>query len=211
MQIGIYLSSVLGGACLYFAFMAMVVNGWWWLAPVAMIVASPVTMAVLRVMYEQPFKLTRDFINPFVMSWAFVVGDFLLLPLVLLLAVRGWGGYHAHLAGSVTFLIVSLVLGYIAAAGFTLVDGQRYVEAGVPTARFSPTKVWHDWAVVPGVVAALVWTLLPQIKEDSPIETFLAMFILLGFMVLIIVDEDHPVDPRRQHPAWNVDSFEPMP
>lgn len=208
MQIGIYLMSLMGAAFFYFVLTAVAVNAWWWLAPFMMLIASPVAMAILRVMYEAPFKLTRDFVNPLVMSRAFVFGDFVLLPLVLLFAVRGWSGYHSHLAGSMWFLFGCLAFGYAAAAGFALIDGQRYINAGVPTARFSPTKVWHDWAVMPGVVAAFVWTLLPQIKEDSPVETYIALMGLLWFVVLVMIDNDRPVDPRRQHPAWDVSTFE---
>lgn len=208
MQIGFYLGSLIGASAFFFVVTSMITEGLWWLPPAAMVIMSPAAMAFLRVWYEEPFKLTRDFVDPLVMSRAFVFGDFVFLPLVLLFAARGWSEYHSFLVDSTGFLFACLAFGYMAAAAFVLVDGPRYVKAGVPSARFSPTKVWHDWAVMPGVVAILVWVLLPQIKQDSPIETMVAVLFLLCFGLLVIMDAKSPVNPRGQHPAWDVANFE---
>lgn len=211
MQIGFYLGSLMGAAAFFFVVTSVTMEGLWWLPPLAMVIMSPAAMAFLRVWYEEPFKLTRDFVNPLVMSRAFVYGDFVLLPLALLFAARGWDEYHAHLADSTLFQFGYLALGYLAAVAFALVDGPRYVKAGVSSARFSPTKVWHDWAVMPSVVAVIVWMLMSQIKPNVLVETLVAALFLLCFGLLVVMDAKSPVDPRRQHPAWDVANFEAVP
>lgn len=187
---------------------AAVTEGWWWILFPAVLLMSPASMAGLRVYYEQPFKLTRDFVNPRVMSWAFVLGDFVLLPLSLTLAAVGWGQAHSDLVGSETFLFACLGFGYGLAIGFPQGGTKRYRNAWFPTTRLSPSKVWHDWAFRPGVIALFVWVLVPQLSGEGTVALIASLFPLAVFMAAVSYDSTNPPNPRKQYPEWDPLNFQ---
>ena len=183
-------------------------HGWWQVLPVGMLLISPVAMAVLRYSYEDPFSL-NGFLKPSVMSRAFVVGDILLLPAALGFAGRGWQVVPGDGWGySLWFALVAFAAGISSAVVFRRFDGPRYMDAGVPTALLSPTKMWHDLVVMPVVIALFVWLLAPQLFGAWSSDAFMALTFLVGFGVLVVADALNPPDPAGQHPAWDAKYFQ---
>ena len=182
-------------------------SGRGWFLAFGMVVVSPVAMSVLRYCYEFPFDLS-GFFKPSVMSWGFVVGDTVVLPLALWFATRGHGNIPSASWGyDIRFAAASIVTGLAVVAGFRKIDGERYVQAGVPTALYSPTKVWHDIVVMSVVVTLFVWLLVPQIMGTWSDETAVAITMLTAFGALIVVDGLRPPDPAKQHPNWDTRRF----
>lgn len=173
-----------------------------------MVLLSPVAMLVLRVFAEDWFD--RSFFNPRVMSLSFVFGDLVLLPICLFMAGSGWNelpdsGWHR----TWWFASGCWSVGLLAACAFRTVDGSRYVTAGVESALISPTKVWHDWVVIPVVTAALLWLLVPQAFIGGSTFTRPAVVFLVMFFIAVAIDNFIiKPDPARQHPEWDGDRFQ---
>ncbi len=196
----------IGGVVVFFLLgLVLVATGddWWMLIIPCAWLFSPGVMALLRLCYEKPFGSSWDFMNPNVMSWSFVLGDFLCLPFAAYFAGFGLKESLPKVAGSPIFIAICLMVGYAVAAIFVMLDGRRYIKADVPSARFSPSKVWHDWAVVPGWTSLLVWLIYPQLGSVSP----WVLFNLTLFGIFVVLDLLMPVDPRKQHPEWNPAKF----
>lgn len=187
--------------------MHAVTSGYGSTLAIGMVVISPVVMSVLRYCYEFPFDLA-GFFKPSIMSWGFVVGDTLVLPLAVWFAVRGYENVPASSWGhSLWFAATSIVAGLVVIVGFRKVDGGRYVQAGVPMALYSPTKVWHDIVVMAVVVTLFVWLLVPQVVGAWSDEMAVAIAMLAAFGALIVIDGLNPPDPTKQHPAWDTRRF----
>jgi len=178
-----------------------------WLIP-GMIFFSPVVMLVIRVMCEDWFDWS--FFNPQVMSFGFVVGDTILLPITLFTAGSGWQdlpttGWHR----SEWFVLACAAIGVLASVVFRrFIDGPRYVQAGVASALISPSKWWHDRAVMIVVTALLAWLLIPLWVIGGSDFTRPAFVFLALFGAAIIIDAIIKPDPTRQHPKWDPVRFD---
>lgn len=181
-------------------------SGWWGLLFPGMLVISPVMMALLRIGFEGP--LDRSFFNPRVMSWAFVVGDFMILPLALWFAGRGRHDVSVSAMSSLISMLICAGIGVFAMLVFRKVDGNRYRSAGWASSLSSPTKVWHDCVVMPVVVALLLWMLIPQFIWGGSGDTVLSIVFLAIFGFLVGADAWEAPDPRLQHPKWDTVRFE---
>jgi hypothetical protein len=198
-----YVANGLAALLLFVAGIVAVRNGHEELLFPGMIVLSPVAMLLLRWWYED--GLDRSFFNPLVMSWGFILGDTVILPVVLLFGGLGWqdlpNGWRQ--SASLWFAAACALIGLAVAVVFRLVDGRRYVDAGVPTALLSPTKVWHDWVVMPVTVAGLCWLLIPQVYFGGSTFTRPA-FVFMGlFGLTLLLDAITKPDPAAQHPQWD--------
>lgn len=185
-----------------------VMLGWWWLMLPAALLLSPGVMALLRAIFERPFGMA-GFTNPKVMSYAFVVGDFALLPLALGFATFGWSslptdGWHYNMQ----FFWIAYACGVLGAVVFAVIDGKRYTLGGVPTARQSPTKVWHDWMVMPSLIALFVWLLAPQLATLWADAAVVSLVCLASFVAIVTYDATMPPVPALQHPEWDSQEFE---
>lgn len=185
-----------------------VMLGWWWLMLPAALVLSPGIMALLRVVFERPFGLT-GFTNPRVMSYSYVVGGFVLLPLALSFAAFGWTsistvGWHYNMR----FFWTAFACGVLVAVVIFMIDGRRYKLGSVPTARRSPTKVWHDWAVTPSLAALFVWLLAPQLASEWTDAVVVSLMCLASFAAIVAYDAVVPPIPALQHPVWDSQEFE---
>ncbi len=206
MQAGLYLLALMAAAVLFFWGVLAVLEGWVWVLPLAVWVVLPLSMAILRMSWEAPFRVTRDFITPSVMSSAIVIGGFVFLPFALFLAGMGWRDSHGAMAGSPEFFFGSLAFGYVVALCFAVLGNTRYIEAGIPTARFGPAKVWRDWAATPGLTALFTWVLLPQAGSENVLTTGAFVFVLL-FGLLVVFGLRFPVVLWRRDPEWDVQKF----
>ena len=203
-----YMATGMAAVMIYAVGIGVVINGTPGLLFLGMVVFSPVAMGLLRWIYEDWFD--RSFFNPHVMSFGFVIGDTLLLPTALVMAGWGWQdlpatGWHR----SVWFVLACAAIGVLAATVFRyVIDGPRYAEACVASALLSPTKVWHDWAVMPVVVAGFTWLLVPLWAMGGSSFTRPALVFLALFGAALIIDAIVKPDPTRQHPRWDPVRFD---
>lgn len=203
-----YVGFALCGVACYLSGVAMVATGWWGLLFPGMLVLSPMMMSALRYGFEGPLDL--DFIDPRIMSWAFVVGDGVVLPFMLWFAGRGWQAVEISDAEVLWSTLLCAVAGLVAMVVFRRVDGDRYRKADWASSLKSPTKVWHDCVVMPVVVALTLWLLVPQFIVNGTADTVFAVVCLLVFAALVGVDIVDEPDPRKQHYRWDATSFTPV-
>lgn len=105
-------------------------------------------------------------------------------------------------------MLVAALIGVVAAIGFRKIDGKRYINAGVPEALLSPTKLWHDWVVMPVVTAWLIWLVVPQLFMGSSGFPMVTVMFLALFGGLLVIDAALKPDPVYQHPRWDPVRFE---
>lgn len=96
-QSNMYAAIVFAVIAAYLAGLLVVLQGNGGLLLIGMVLLSPVAMAVLRWWWEDRFD--RSFFNPHVMSFGFVLGDTVVLPIALTTAQFGWAelpatGWH---------------------------------------------------------------------------------------------------------------------
>ncbi len=211
-----YLLFYVAAVSLFLAGVAATEHGLWALLQPGMLVVSPVMMVLLRRIFEGAVQ--RSFFEPKTMSWSFVVGDFIVLPSVFWFAGRGWQGITLTDGENGMMKVVAIVVGILAIVGFRSLDGARYRAVGWESALKSPTKVWHDFVVMPVVVALLFWLLVPQVvlqltdgdRIDGPGNMAIALLLLAGFVVLVAMDGMNQPDPTRQHYRWDPKRFKPI-
>lgn len=183
---------------------------------VGMFIISPVMMTALRESFEGPVR--PSFFNPKVMSFGFVFGDFVILPIGFWFAARGWQSLTLTSAEFTTATALSAGTGVATMIGFMMFDGARYRKAGWGASLLSPTKSWHDMVVMPVVSALTVWLMVPQIvavvsfngRHGSPESLLYATLSFGVFMALCGQDMRTPPDPRHQHYRWNPKKFRPI-
>jgi hypothetical protein len=218
------LTDIGAGVALGLAFVAVRTDNSDWLMP-GMIFFSPVVMLVARVMCEDWFD--RSFFNPRVMSFGFIVGDTVLLPIALFMAGTGWQdlpstGWHR----SEWFALNCIAIGVLSSELFCrFIDGPRYVQADVASkpispsswwhdraevasALISPTKWWHDRAVMTVVTTMFAWLLIPLWVIGGSDFTRPAFVFLALFGGTLIIDTIIKPDPARQHPKWDPVRFD---
>lgn len=203
----LYVMIAASAVIFYLCGIVAALSGWWLLLALGMLLISPVMMALLRVGFEGP--VDRPFVDPHDMSWAFVAGDGVLLPLALMFAAHGWLKVDLTAHELLLATLIYPVVGIGVAVGFRSFDGARYRSVGWASALVSPTKLWHDFVVVPVVVSLMMWLLVPQLLTGPTGDTYLTVIVLVSFIGLVAVDGVNPPDPRRQHTRWDPRRFEP--
>lgn len=200
------LSAILAYAC---CVIVVMIGGLpYWLLPLGMLVLSPVSIAVLRWMCEQ--RSLKGFLRPSVMSMTFVLGDVIVLPLLLLYAGYGReqlppGGFY----NTMLFCVLAGLAGGCVSIILRVIDGRRYVAAGMPTALHSPTKVWHSLAVVPAVTASSIWLLIPLAVNWSMLSVapILLLMVCIGLCLRDVRRRSHL---QTQHPEWDWKRFQTL-
>lgn len=201
----LYQASCLAAVSLFIGGIVAVRTGHEQLLLPGMVVLSPVATLLLRWLYED--RLEWSFFNPMVTSWKFVLGDAVMLPITLLLAASGWQELPAGWYQSSWFAVMCGMIGLTVAVGLRRLDSRRYIDADVPSALISPTKVWHDLVVMPVAVGLLSWLLIPQFFGASGFTR--PAFVFLGmFGCAVLLDAITKPDPAGQHPQWDPIRFE---
>ncbi len=176
---------------------------------IGLFVLSPVMMALVRLCVERNRKVAAMF-DLETQAWGFVIGDTLVLTLVAIALTRGWQsvGPTSPYQGWDWFW-VAYAGGLVVSAGFRyMLDRPRYEKFDAMRQFYSPTKLWHDFAVFPAVVGLMIWAWVPQLDVWN-FHTSIALIMLVLFMALNGRDAYRKVDPKGQHPAWNPREFEP--
>lgn len=203
-----YVGFALSAVAFYLSGAALVDTGMWGLLFPGMLLLSPIMMALLRFGFEGPLGLR--FFDPHAMSWAFVIGDCIVLPFMLWFAGRGWQAVDISDAQVLWSTLLCALAGLVAMIVFRKIDGDRYHRVDWSSSLKSPTKVWHDCVVLPVVVALTLWLLVPQFVMNVTADTVFAVVCLGVFAALVGIDFVYEPDPRKQHYRWDAARFEPV-
>lgn len=175
----------------------------------AVVVFSPVMMLVWRLVeLKGNVKRALGMFDPGRQSWAFMFGDTFLLSYALLVLTRGWQSMPAESwFHSVEWAIWALWTGFGLSLVFVWFDRKRYIGAGVESALYSPTKLWHDYAVFPVLLGLLLFTGVPQLLGVWTLHTAVAVVAVLLFVGLCaadaVRDKRGTLKPEDQHFAWD--------
>jgi hypothetical protein len=189
--------------------------GLWPLLMVGMQVMTLGITALLRLWPER--SLDRSFIDPAVMSYAFVLGGGAVLPFALWFAGRGRMNTVLTSSEEAWMTLSSLVAALVVMAMFYRVDSQRYYDANWQDALTSPSKVWINFVIVPVSSAMFTWLLAPQIvlrvidpeRVGAFGDTFIALLLMAPFVGFLVYDKMNPPDPKKQHIRWNTRAYKP--
>jgi len=209
-----YLAFFMVAVASFFGGTAAVEAGAWPLLSTGMFVLAVIGTASLRFFPEK--TLDRSFLDPYVMSWAFVIGGSFVVPTVLWFAGRGRSTASLTSEEQGRTLLASIAIGVIVMIVFRRFDSERYESVGWGSALWSPSKVWVDFVVVPVASAMVAWLMLPQLvlrllgepeRAGTGGDTFIASLFLLVVLAMVVIDAINPPDPRRQHCRWNWKTF----
>ena len=184
-----------------------VMTGHWAVLIPGMIAVTVGGRVVLRLLYEDPQDLRA--LTADMSSLSFAFGQGIVLPITLAFAARGWHDVPTDWRWS--FGILPAVMGFGVLFGWVhhTLDEVRYLEADTHSSTLCPTKVWHDWVVVPVTTALLVWLLAPQLAGNHTDFARPALVFFGMFLLLVAVDHLRGLDARRQHVRWDPDRFMP--
>lgn len=174
----------------------------------SVVIFSPVMMLVWR-MFELKWNIKQALriFNPSRQSWAFIFGDTFMLSSALLSLTRGWSKVPSvSWFHSKEWALVAVWVGFLLSLAFIVVDSPRYKKAGVSYAHYSPTKMWHDYAVFPVVLSLILFAGVPQLRYWST-DTGVAVCAILLFVGLCVADavrdQRGVLNPADQHFNWD--------
>ena len=171
--------------------------------------ASPLTLNALRVLFEED-KPTGLF-DLRTQSWAFLLGDTILLPAALVIASAGWGVVNvSQHFWQFWWFAVALFVGFGAGVLFHLLDGITYTRAGARAALDSPTKLAHDFVAYPVLFGAMLALGLPLLLADMLPYGVMFVICLMLWLACCVRDARARLDPLKLHPMWNPRSFRPI-
>lgn len=166
------------------------------------LLASPVVMGLLRKFAEH--ELPKGMFSWRTQSWAFLFGDSLALPLALGAGVYAWRyisplGYFRGW----DWLYISLVAGFgFAALMLFVLDGPNYSKSGHAERLVSPTKLWHDFVLYPGLGASVVFVVVPAASTLGEFN-WAGLLSVCGFVLWLgfgLKDAIWPPRPENLHP-----------
>lgn len=171
--------------------------------------SSPYIMWKYRRMYEGPeaprmFDLRKG-------SWAYLIGDTVVLPAGAVALVYGWNDQNSVEWGLSLSLLLCLLAGIVAGSVFHILDSRFYVEQGAEDALKCPTKIAHDFCAYPVLFGGLLYGLIPLIQNwnwswySYAVIACGAIWLMLGgcdlYRKLLVSD---------LHVRWNEKLFSPM-
>lgn len=164
--------------------------------------ASPLLLVFLGTTMEHRSLL--ELMNLRTGSWAFLLGDTILLPAAA--AVCAWGWEHLDRTvprwyTSAGWYLLSAALGLLAAAVFHYNDTNAYRKAGAELALNSPTKLAHDLVAYSVLFGGLVCIGVPLLF-DAATRPYAAVAVIGVVLWLIagIRDGVHGLNPHDLHP-----------
>ncbi len=179
---------------------------WCAVGVLAVWLSSPCTMYALRESCEKVGKEMPvfDLKNG---SWAFLIGDTVVIPMAMLFALKGWVGQdQSYWSESYIWLATTFAAGLLAGTIFHLLDGIGYKAKGAAAALSSPTKLAHDFVAYPVLCGGLVYGGVPLLFQWS-IWSTLCLGCVVVWLLLAVCDALRGLDPKKLHPAWDKVAF----
>ena len=206
MQLAMYVGFAVVATCLYGLAVAMM------LYPTVLVLLTPCMVSLAGaafVRWSLEYTPMNRMFDLKTQSWAFIVGDGLVLPIAMLMIgfarsevviIGFWAHWH--------WLVISAGIGLLGGIVFRLMDRRRYVNEHAERALTSPTKVWHDFVTYPVLLGVLVWAGVPLLTPEYWVwPTAVAIFALIGWAGLGARDAVRQPSPLAQHPEWDVRKF----
>lgn len=179
---------------------------------IAAIVISPGLLSVM-VMFEG--RSLAQAANLATLPWSLAIGDLIIIPVAAAVAAHGhetWSSYLAYPTRSprvswtvwtVTWWVVGLAIG---ALFYFVIDGPNYAAVGRSSALLSPTKLAHDFVVMPALWGGMWCAGLPLLGRKSCHRLVLvACFVL--WATLVVIDGQRGLDLSQLHPLWDAVHF----
>jgi hypothetical protein len=164
------------------------------------ILVSPIAMLYFRVTMEDGHP--KGLFNPTTQSYAFLLGDALLLPMAFAFMALGWKrlaheqGFHVQ----AWWLIFALVAGAAIMMVWRRMEMQAYTKLGAADRLDSPTKLWHDYVVYGSLGTLLVFGGVPVVVKDFTGNGWLVLLCFAGWVALGVLDGSRKLNPANLHP-----------
>ena len=194
----------MGFGLLYFAFAeASQKTAFWCVVGVlAVWFSSPCAMYAFRESYEKVGKELPVFDLKHG-SWAFLIGDTIVIPMAVVFALIGWNVQDLSAWGeSYLWGIAAIAAGILAGTIFHLLDGIGYRSQGAGAALSSPTKLVHDFVAYPVLFGGLVYGGVPLLFHWN-IWSALCLACVVVWLGLAACDAIRGLDPKKLHPNWD--------
>jgi hypothetical protein len=186
-----------------------------WVVVPLLLLVSPPGVILIGVIIER--RKLIQLVNPALQSWAFLFGDpILVIDAALLALVRpdlvklyAWGDTW-------WWWVTSVIVAVVLVAAFRMAEAPRYLGWGASGARMSPTKLAHDELGFPLFAGTLLYLGVPSLGLLARIDTvgvpFVAVTLVAVWVCLGYMDYScRYLDPKNQHPNWDVEQFRPLP
>lgn len=214
--------SVLAGS-LYVILTAYTVVAGSWMAGVVAWVSSPILLFVYALLFERMpvaaggrgetvLAVFKNLFSIREQSWAFIFGDWLLLPGAFVIAALKWSvaDYRIDVSLWWWWWILSLVIGGLAGTWFHfVVDKPAYSRVGRAASLQAPTKLLHDFVSYPVLAGGLLFALVPMVFElqwtwssDWNLYTIL---VLIGLWIAIQFFDKPRARIPWTHPMYSLE------
>ncbi len=142
-------------------------------------------------------------------SWAYLIGDTIVLPIGWVALVFGWNDQGSVEWGLSSSLLLCLLAGIAAGSLFHASDTKGYKEQKAEDALKCPTKIAHDFCAYPVLLGGLLYGFIPFFQNWS---WYSSVFIGSVFVWLILAgcDMKRGLLVPDLHVRWNPKIFRPM-
>ena len=201
---------------LFALLVGLIRQGQRWSASVAAATISPGLLSVMVLLEGRSLAEVADLAT---LPWSLAIGDLIIIPAAAWVAAHGYRTWNPLPARPVHFLPVSWVgwiilwwaVGLVVGALFYFVlDGPNYEAAGMLLALLSPTKITHDFVVMPALWGGMWCAGLPLLGRKT-FHRWVLVACFVGWATLVMVDGQRGLDLTQLHPLWDAAGFRPIP
>lgn len=201
----LYVTIGVSAAVFYAAFVAAMASGAPFAALAMVLVSSPLNMWYYARTYEK--RSLRELFDLRRGSWAFIVGDTVLLPGAAFTIAAAWRDNPPEGWVAAPWMLLAAAGGVLAGVVFHKLDAKRYVEHGAAIALSSPTKLAHDFVAYPVLFGGLVCAGLPVMLQQGVAGSWQVIAWIAAWVVCGVIDVKRDIDPNCSHPLWDVPHF----
>lgn len=163
-------------------------------------------MPILAVMIED--RPLEQVINLDLLPWSLAIGDPLLIPLAAVVAASAYRTYPEPFRVVWTGLwwLIGLAVGTLF---YFVLDGPAYAAVGRSAALLSPTKMMHDFVVMPALWGGMFCACLLLLRRATW-HRYVLVACFVGWATLVVVDGQRGLDLTQLHPLWDEVHFRQM-
>lgn len=183
------LGIVLGFACMV-PLSTLTLAGHWWIAIGGVWFISPIVFATVS---RAEGRTLRSVFNLRTQSWAFVLGDIVLLPLMFAMLAVEAGRIDADLNPSLLSVLIYFGVGVAMGVAFHWNDTIQYRDMGYGAEACSLGKITHDLFIYPALAGSAVCVAVVEFMTAgrqwlaSP-YVWAASLALVGWLMLGLAD-----------------------
>lgn len=163
-------------------------------------------LPIVAVMIED--RSLAQVINLDLLPWSLAIGDPLLIPLAAVVAASA---YRAHpepfrAVWTWSWWLIGLAVGTLF---YFVLDGPAYAAVGRSAALLSPTKMMHDFVVMPALWGGMFCACLLLLRRATW-HRYVLVACFVGWATLVVVDGQRGLDLTQLHPLWDEVHFRRM-